>query len=183
MDILRKHELNEELLKARTHKYIKRVRKGNKWIYYYKNAAGKVVSGEKETKTVGGSKVTAGDVKKIMDLYDDGSSIAYIGKTMKMNDADVRSVVKQHLDNVPEETEETKEAVKQSDMEMKAIDKQSDWISKRFGKRAADNANYGWGVDSDDEGASIATKIYGHGVLTTEVNYRSGKMTHSFEES
>lgn len=47
LNALRVAVVNEELRKARTHKYIKRERKGDKWIYYYRTPEGKVVSSEK----------------------------------------------------------------------------------------------------------------------------------------
>jgi hypothetical protein len=52
---------------------------------------------------------------------------------------------------------------------------QQAYIRKRFGKKAADHANYGWGVDE----YMVSTKVYGHGVLTSE--YRRGKVYHDFE--
>lgn len=48
-DVLRRHELNAELMKARTRKYKKRERRGGKWIYWYRTPSGKLVSGEKPT--------------------------------------------------------------------------------------------------------------------------------------
>jgi len=56
---------------------------------------------------------------------------------------------------------------------------------KEYGKEAADNANYGWGVDSEEESISIRTKVYGKGILTSE-GYLTGKkgweIEHDFEE-
>jgi hypothetical protein len=44
-------------------------------------------------------------------------------------------------------------------------DEQADWIRAHFGQKAADNANYGWGVSGGDDYLDVATKVYGHGVL------------------
>jgi len=45
---------------------------------------------------------------------------------------------------------------------------QVDLITKSCGERAADMANYGWGVDVTDNAISVATKVYGHGILVSE---------------
>lgn len=34
-DVLRKSQMKEDFQKAKTHKYFKRERKGNRWVYYY----------------------------------------------------------------------------------------------------------------------------------------------------
>ncbi len=48
-------------------------------------------------------------------------------------------------------------------------DHQERVIRKRLGRRAADLANYGWAACEGPDGAvSVATKVYGHGVLTTD---------------
>ena len=59
---------------------------------------------------------------------------------------------------------------------------QERWIRKRFGDDAADNANYGWGVDVVDEHhyVLVATKIYGHGVLHSEAAGLSDRVSHDF---
>ena len=47
-------------------------------------------------------------------------------------------------------------------------------IKNRYGKEAADKANYGWGVDD----CTVQTKVYGHGVLISW--YEGDKMIHSW---
>lgn len=59
---------------------------------------------------------------------------------------------------------------------------QQAYIKKAFGKKACDHANYGWGVSGDKDYLSVATKVYGHGVLTSEGSLPSGDIDHSFEE-
>jgi hypothetical protein len=54
-------------------------------------------------------------------------------------------------------------------------DAQEDEIRTRWGAEAAEDANYGWFVD--EVSGFIATKVYGHGVLTTDV-----ALNHEFEE-
>jgi hypothetical protein len=48
----------------------------------------------------------------------------------------------------------------------RTIARQERWIEERFGEEASTNANYGW--YSDEHG--VATKVYGHGVLSTVVD-------------
>jgi hypothetical protein len=53
------------------------------------------------------------------------------------------------------------------------------WIKKNYGQRPANDANYGWGVSSSDDGSpDVATKVYGHGVLRTWIE--SGRIKHDF---
>ena len=61
-----------------------------------------------------------------------------------------------------------------------AYDEQYELICKEFGKRAADNANYGWGVDGDENWTSLATKVYGHGVLQTTLDLADGSTSHDW---
>ena len=58
---------------------------------------------------------------------------------------------------------------------------QARWILKRFGAKAADSANYGWGVDETDNWVNVQTKVYGHGVLRSEATIGS-KVEHMWEE-
>lgn len=62
-----------------------------------------------------------------------------------------------------------------------AFDEQTKYIKKNFGKRAADRANYGWGIGGDQHHTSVATKVYGHGVLQTDVDHKTRKIDHDFE--
>lgn len=66
--------------------------------------------------------------------------------------------------------------------ETRIYNQQYDLIKRRFGKQAAQNANYGWGVDSSDDCVSIATKVYSHGVLTsTKLRGRGVRTEHQYE--
>lgn len=49
------------------------------------------------------------------------------------------------------------------------------WITEKFSKHAAEHANYGWAVDYVDR--TYSTKVYGYGILTTNME----TMTHTFE--
>ena len=53
-------------------------------------------------------------------------------------------------------------------VEAKIYDHQETIILKSHGRRAMETANYGWGVD--EIAGSVATKVYGVGVLTTSMN-------------
>lgn len=69
------------------------------------------------------------------------------------------------------------------DRESQAYDAQHSLIAHHHGKEVADKANYGWAVTEDDHRLSIATKVYGPGVvLTTNVNLDTGNMVHSWED-
>jgi hypothetical protein len=57
---------------------------------------------------------------------------------------------------------------------------QIEWIEKRFGKKAAEQANYGWGVGGSYSTVSIATKVYGHGVLETTATWGVRGVTHEW---
>lgn len=58
---------------------------------------------------------------------------------------------------------------------------QYQWIRRRIGKDAADRANYGWGVSgSDEDDLSVATKVYGYGVLVSHFE-ADGKVYHDFD--
>lgn len=61
-----------------------------------------------------------------------------------------------------------------------AAQAQYDLIRAQHGEQAAEAANYGWGVGGDDCYVSYATKVYGHGVLITEVVVATGEMTHEW---
>lgn len=66
-------------------------------------------------------------------------------------------------------------------LEERAYAAQAAYIRKRFGKEAAESANYGWGVEDWENGVIISTKVYGHGVLTTtgEIGL---PLSHTFRE-
>jgi hypothetical protein len=67
-------------------------------------------------------------------------------------------------------------------LERQAYDEQTEEIERRFDKSAADNANYGWGVDEDATEVSIATKVYRPGppVLVTTINLLTGEISHEW---
>ena len=44
------------------------------------------------------------------------------------------------------------------------------WIHSECGAEAAEKANYGWGVDAYGPEISVSTKVYGHGVLTSNAS-------------
>lgn len=48
-------------------------------------------------------------------------------------------------------------------------------IEEKYGKQAAEKANYGYGQGGDDFSVSIATKVYGHGVITTDASIGDSK--------
>lgn len=54
-------------------------------------------------------------------------------------------------------------------------------IRKRFGKKAADKANYGWGVDGTEDSVDVCTKIYGHGTLTSHARRINPRIAHHWE--
>ena len=68
-------------------------------------------------------------------------------------------------------------------LERRAYAEQSDEIEKRFDRKAAEAANYGWGVDGNDNALSIATKVYRgqpYTVLVTDVDLVNGTITHDW---
>lgn len=67
-------------------------------------------------------------------------------------------------------------------LECRVFEEQEKYIREKFGDDAADNANYGWGVDVFDKGVSVSTKIYRHGVLTSKANIGDSGIQHEFED-
>lgn len=47
-------------------------------------------------------------------------------------------------------------------------------IKAQHGLEAAEAANYGWGVAPNGDGVSVATKVYGHGVIQTDAEFKDG---------
>lgn len=47
------------------------------------------------------------------------------------------------------------------DLEDRIYAHQERVIREKYGKEAADQANYGWGVDERDDSITVETKIYG----------------------
>lgn len=58
---------------------------------------------------------------------------------------------------------------------------QVELIRKRFGKKVADKANYGWGVDGNKDYVDVCTKIYGHGTLTSHARRVNPRIAHHWE--
>jgi hypothetical protein len=57
------------------------------------------------------------------------------------------------------------------------------FIERRFGAEAAGTANYGWGIDARttaERSISVATKVYGHGVLESVAVFPSLTVFHDF---
>lgn len=65
-------------------------------------------------------------------------------------------------------------------LEARAYDEQYNEILRQYGKDAADKANYGWGVSGDDDGTDIATKVYGHGVLSSYISFATSTIDHQW---
>lgn len=67
---------------------------------------------------------------------------------------------------------------------------QREWIVTHYGEQAAENANYGWAVETDDTSPFVVagTKVYGHGLLVSEAlnlieDGGELQVTHAFEAS
>jgi hypothetical protein len=56
-------------------------------------------------------------------------------------------------------------------------DQQYELIKERFGRKAADEANYGWFVDACESRVIVSTKVYGHGILQSSGSRRKN-ITH-----
>lgn len=65
-------------------------------------------------------------------------------------------------------------------LEDDAYEAQENWIKEHCGEEAAQKANYGWFVDEVD--GLISTKIYGHGIITTEIGDPTNFTFESFSE-
>lgn len=62
-------------------------------------------------------------------------------------------------------------------LEQLLFDEQYEFVRTTYGKEAATKANYGWGVDCNETGLSIASKVYGFGVVKTNLRYADGHYT------
>lgn len=65
--------------------------------------------------------------------------------------------------------------IKKRELQDRVMEEQHENISRRFGTKVADQANYGWGVgeSSDGGGISVATKVYhpkGVRVITSDAS-------------
>jgi len=67
-------------------------------------------------------------------------------------------------------------------LEARAYDMQYDEIARECGQDAADAANYGWGVGGDEDHTSIATKVYGKGILSTYIDLKTGSIDHEWQD-
>ena len=67
-------------------------------------------------------------------------------------------------------------------LEDKIYNEQEKYIEEKFGKQEANIANYGWGVDGGETYITVETKVYGHGVLVSQGDLKTGEITHSFTE-
>jgi len=61
-----------------------------------------------------------------------------------------------------------------ADAESRIYGEQYEEVKREYGKRAADRANYGWGVEDGDGYVRVSTKVYGRGVLSSTAIYRRG---------
>jgi len=67
--------------------------------------------------------------------------------------------------------------------EEKVYEEQHKLISKKYGKKFAREANYGWGVSADSTHLGVATKVYIVGkVLSSTANYPSLEITHAWRD-
>lgn len=51
-------------------------------------------------------------------------------------------------------------------------------IREKCGRKAAESANYGWGQSS----TSVETKVYGHGIIVSDVMSDSDTVVHTWSE-
>ena len=65
-------------------------------------------------------------------------------------------------------------------LEDKIYNAQYRLIKSRHSDYVANRANYGWGVAGDDLRISVATKVYGVGILQSEADYADRKITHEW---
>jgi hypothetical protein len=68
-------------------------------------------------------------------------------------------------------------------LELAVYAEQERLIREKCGQEAADKANYGWGVGGGDNSVSVATKVYGFGVLQTDASLGDCKkdFQHSYD--
>jgi hypothetical protein len=54
--------------------------------------------------------------------------------------------------------------------ELALYESQFKWLAERYGETAANNANYGWVAETNDESpfVGVATKVYGIGILYSD---------------
>lgn len=64
--------------------------------------------------------------------------------------------------------------------EEKIIDEQFEMIKKKHGEKVAKNANYGWGVSSDKDYVSVATKVSGYGILQSSIQWPDTAIDHKW---
>lgn len=68
--------------------------------------------------------------------------------------------------------------------ETKVFKEQAAKIKKECGKKAAEQANYGWGVASDGGVVDVATKVYGKKarILSSRAEYPSLEIEHTWSD-
>jgi hypothetical protein len=54
----------------------------------------------------------------------------------------------------------------------------SGWIGENYPDA---NTNVGWGIYEGDESIDCASKIYGHGILSSVITFDNMKVEHEFE--
>ena len=67
-------------------------------------------------------------------------------------------------------------------VEDEIYNQQYQWIKDKFGKEAAEKANYGWYVDTAGPELVVETKVYGHGVLVSRGSTEED-INHKFQGS
>jgi hypothetical protein len=53
-------------------------------------------------------------------------------------------------------------------------------IKEKYGERAAEIANYGWGTTELENGVHVTTKIYGHGKILSEAHIGDNEIKSEF---
>ena len=65
----------------------------------------------------------------------------------------------------------------------KVLDAQFKLITRKYGKKVAEQANYGWGDATKPGYVDIATKVYGPGkILCSFANFPSKQIFHAWED-
>jgi hypothetical protein len=69
-------------------------------------------------------------------------------------------------------------------IERKLYDAQFELVEKKFGKKAAQEANYGWGATEYLGHLGVATKVYVNPVqvLSSTADYPSLKVSHEWQD-
>jgi hypothetical protein len=54
-------------------------------------------------------------------------------------------------------------------------------IKRKYGRKATESVNWGWGVDAGNDYISVSSKVYGYGVLTS-LGTLDGNIKHEWRE-